>query len=1118
MDLDQSGRGFQRVRTYLGPTLGWKDELVSPSTEINSGGIHLVLPGESLLLVDAAAPVQINLPDVVKWVRQTADQPATAFERSITIKDIGGNAANFNIVVAPFGQQAIDNIQQALVISQARANIKLIPLIDLTGWMVETAIGAGGGGGGGGDVFKAGNNTFTGTNDFQNTITVPTPVAADNSQNAATTAWVTAKNYLISTSLAPYAPLLSPIFTGDPQAPTPTLGDNDTSIATTAFVQAALAGFTGGAPTGAEYITSSANAALTAERVLTNTASITWDFSTPGQAKANSSAGGGNVSSSGTPTVNQLAQWVTSTTIQGIDIASLGFAPIASPTFTGDPKAPTPLTADNDTSIATTAYVKANLANFQPLDADLTAISALAGTNTIYYRSAPDIWSPVSFSGLSFSGGILTVTASGGNVSNSGTPTVGQYGKWVTATTIQGVAGATVLSDIGAQPLDADLTSLAAASATNVIYYRSAADTWSTVTIGANLTFSGGTLSATGGGAPIGAQYITSASDATLTAERVLTDTATITWDFSTAGQAKANTAAGGGNVSNSGVPTVGQYGKWVTATTIQGVPPATVLNDIGAQPLDATLTGLAALNGGAGDVPYFTGTDAFALQSSTSYGRAFLAQGTAAAAASYIQAQPLDGDLTAIAGLLGTNTIYYRSATDTWSPVTFSGLSFSGGVLTVTAGGGNVNNSGTPAVGQYAKWTSATVIQGVAPATVLADIGAQPLDADLTAIAALAGTNTIYYRSGANTWSPVVVSTGLAFAGGNLTATGAPVGAEYITSTADATLSAERVLTDTATVTWDRATAGQIKANAVSAGGVGISAPGGRLSLVSNQPVMITSQLAKTAIFYTPYNSDQIPLYDGTSIMTGTTFAELTASTTDTTKSPAAIGANKVNDWYVWDDAGTTRLSHGLDWTSDTARAANGVMAQIKGVWLNAFAITNGPAALRGTYVGTTRSNASSQLDWIFGGKSLGGTAGFFGVWNAYNRCRVYSQCGDTTASWTYTNVTFRSANAKNTMRHSFVCGLEEEPFIGRYTAEANNATGYFNNGVGYDVTNAASGIIASGGPGTLWMTGSFGTTALGFHFMQAVEAGQATGSSLWFGSGTGPAYQTGMEFEGFM
>lgn len=42
-------------------------------------------------------------------------------------------------------------------------------------------------------------------------------------------------------------------------------------------------------------------------------------------------------------------------------------APLASPTFTGDPKAPTPATADNDNSIATTAYVKNNLASYAPL-------------------------------------------------------------------------------------------------------------------------------------------------------------------------------------------------------------------------------------------------------------------------------------------------------------------------------------------------------------------------------------------------------------------------------------------------------------------------------------------------------------------------------------------------------------------------------------------------------------------------------------------------------------------------------------------------------------------------------------------------------------------------------
>ena len=42
-------------------------------------------------------------------------------------------------------------------------------------------------------------------------------------------------------------------------------------------------------------------------------------------------------------------------------------APLASPTFTGSPVAPTPATADNTTQLATTAYVKANLTSYAPL-------------------------------------------------------------------------------------------------------------------------------------------------------------------------------------------------------------------------------------------------------------------------------------------------------------------------------------------------------------------------------------------------------------------------------------------------------------------------------------------------------------------------------------------------------------------------------------------------------------------------------------------------------------------------------------------------------------------------------------------------------------------------------
>jgi hypothetical protein len=62
-----------------------------------------------------------------------------------------------------------------------------------------------------------------------------------------------------------------------------------------------------------------------------------------------------------------------------------GFAPLASPAFTGTPTAPTPSTADNSITLATTAYVKAQALGYTPLNpalnlSDLTN-AATARTN-----------------------------------------------------------------------------------------------------------------------------------------------------------------------------------------------------------------------------------------------------------------------------------------------------------------------------------------------------------------------------------------------------------------------------------------------------------------------------------------------------------------------------------------------------------------------------------------------------------------------------------------------------------------------------------------------------------------------------------------------------------------
>jgi hypothetical protein len=99
-----------------------------------------------------------------------------------------------------------------------------------------------------------------------------------------------------------------------------------------------------------------------------------------------------------------------------------GFALLASPTFTGDPKAPTPSTGDNDTSIATTAFVKAQ--NYLT-SSSLTGYALLAGTsalsvtgNTIRSLNSTDDFVQLNQTSLQF--GNLGSGVSGLSVSGAG--------------------------------------------------------------------------------------------------------------------------------------------------------------------------------------------------------------------------------------------------------------------------------------------------------------------------------------------------------------------------------------------------------------------------------------------------------------------------------------------------------------------------------------------------------------------------------------------------------------------------------------------------------------------------------------------------------------------------
>jgi len=297
---------------------------------------------------------------------------------------------------------------------------------------------------------------------------------------------------------------------------------------------------------------------------------------------------------------------------------------------------------------------------------------------------------------------------------------------------------------------------------------------------------------------------------------------------------------------------------------------------------------------------------------------------------------------------------------------------------------------------------------------------------------------------------------------------------------------------------------------------------PQGRLTLTTATPVMTSTQAAKTTIFYTPYVGNKLPIYDGT-VMVMTTFAELSNVTTASSTGsagPAAVAASSVYDLFVWSNAGTVTLTRGPAWTSGTARSAGTALVMVAGVLLNNVSITNGPAASRGTYVGTVRSNASSQLDWILGGSSAGGTAAIFGVWNAYNRRPVATQIIDTTASFTVAASGVASLNAAVGNRVTIVAGLQEdfhEAMI-NYTGQAG-ASSNCGVGIGYNSLTAFSGVTAvSGFSGPAPVTGLYAVQPFGVNFFQGLQIAQGPSNCLIYGNAGAPLFiQGGMTFRGF-
>ncbi len=124
-DLDKGGALRLWERTYLGPSLGWIMQQVTSIKKVTVGGITVISPGVTLVEVDIAALVTIQLSTSIPY-------PGT-IANPITIMDTGGHASTFNITIVPSLGETIMGLG-SIAIANDFGGFTLVPDTVSGGW------------------------------------------------------------------------------------------------------------------------------------------------------------------------------------------------------------------------------------------------------------------------------------------------------------------------------------------------------------------------------------------------------------------------------------------------------------------------------------------------------------------------------------------------------------------------------------------------------------------------------------------------------------------------------------------------------------------------------------------------------------------------------------------------------------------------------------------------------------------------------------------------------------------------------------------------------------------------------------------------------------------------
>jgi hypothetical protein len=208
---------------------------------------------------------------------------------------------------------------------------------------------------------------------------------------------------------------------------------------------------------------------------------------------------------------------------------------------------------------------------------------------------------------------------------------------------------------------------------------------------------------------------------------------------------------------------------------------------------------------------------------------------------------------------------------------------------------------------------------------------------------------------------------------------------------------------------------------------------PQGRLTAVTNTPI-INSDQTVTTLFYTAYNGNIVPVWNGSSFIALTFLADLSLALT------AGIAtASGLYDVFAFNNSGSLQIGIGPVWTTVTAGSsargsgANTTQLALKnGILTNAVSITlnNGASVFSSIPANQATYLGSLFIDTVAGQVTCNLSYGQnrkFGIWNAYNRQHIIMRCGDTTATWT-NNTTLRPINNNSANAVSTFVGLLEE------------------------------------------------------------------------------------------